>query len=320
MNQPPEILSSSRLNDRRQAFTLLALLKEGDRAVALLDCFSEGRMEGVGEAMEQWEKFPKKTRDSELTAALERLKTSALNLWTMADPGWLVETLRGESALVWALFIQELPRGKVGRVLSELPKELRRRIKSLSQLTPALPVWKWLQTKVGSRFPNVPSGAFESNVEWEALINLSPEAFMQLMRELGLSEMAIAFSKINKTATRAILHRLSVEDAKDLKRRIKQGETYNPELTREAQMSILSLEVEKLKTEELTQEIGFGVFSRALSSESAELAPLFVYKLPPRYGYILKRHLDLNLYRNNPEKARRVLERIKQSAGTLFQA
>ena len=75
-------------------------------------------------------------------------------------------------------------------------------------------------------------------------------------------------------------------------------------------MNILSLEVEKLKTDELTMEIGFSVFSRTFVKEHFEIAPLFIYKLPPRYGYILKRYLDLNMYRNTPDTAAKVWERV----------
>lgn len=302
------------LSERQQAFLLISALKEGDQAPVLLNYIDEGRGESSQQALDALLKLPKKSRHEEWASALASLGPEGkINLWSQADSGWIVDSLRGESPLVWAQVFRGLPRAKVGRVLAELPKEMRKLVKAMSNHVPVDQVWSLLKRRLESRFPSVPRDLWEHPGDFEPFHRLSAEQFLQWMRELGLSEMAVAFAKVDRTATRAILHRLGVEDAKELRRRIKQGGQYSPEMMREAQMNILSLEVEKLKTEEFTLEIGFSVFSRAFAAEHRELIPIFVYKLPPRHGYVLKRYFDLNIPRNHPEKAQRLRERIAAS-------
>lgn len=298
------------LTERQQAFLLIAALKEGDRAPALLEFQDEGRLESSREVLDALLKT-KKPRQEELERSLAALGAEGkMSLWSQADAGWIVDSLRGESPLVWALVFRELPRAKVGRVLAELPKEMRKLVKAMSNYCPADQIWAVLKKRLESRFPSISRELWEHPGDFEVFHLLSTDQFLHLMRELGLSEMAVAFAKVDRTATRAILHRLGVEEAKELRGRIKQGGQYSLEMMREAQMNILSLEVEKLKTEELTLEIGFSVFSRAFGHEHRKLTPIFIYKLPPHYGYILKRYLDLNILRNHPEKAQRLRERI----------
>ncbi len=299
------------LSERQQAFLLIAALREGEQAPVLLDYVDEGRGDAARAVLDSLLKQSKKTRQDDWARALAVLGPDGkVNLWSQADAGWIVDSLRGESPLVWAQVFRELPRAKVGRVLAELPKEMRKLVKAMSSHVPVDQVWTILKRRLESRFPSVSRELWEHPGDFEAFHRLPTEPFLQLMRELGLSEMAVAFSKVDRTATRAILHRLGVEDAKELRRRIKQGGNYSLETMREAQMNILSLEVEKLKTEELTLEIGFSVFSRAFGPEHRGLTSIFVYKLPPKHGYVLKRYFDLNIPRNHPEKAQRLRERI----------
>ena len=302
------------LSERQQAFLLLAVLREGDKALALCESMDESRGRDLQGILERLLQQPKKSREDEIQRQLARLGSEGkVNLWLHADGGWVVEALRNESPLVWALVFRELPRAKIGRVLSELPKELRKTIKAMSHHVPAEPVWALLKRRIEARFPAVPREVWEHLGEFEAFRQLNTDQFYQLMRELGISEMAIAFSQVDRAATRAILHRLGVEEAKELRGRIKKGGNYSKDQMREAQMNILSLEAEKVKTDELTLEIGFGVFSRAFGKEHEPFAPIFIYKLSPRFGYVLKRYLDLNIPRNNSEKARRVREHVAQS-------
>lgn len=302
------------LSERQQAFLLIAALKEGEKATALLDAMDESRNRDVQSVLERLLQQPKKNRDEEIQRQLSNLGSEGkVNLWLHADGGWVVEALRNESPLVWALVFRELPRARIGRVLSELSKELRKTIKAMSHHVPAEPVWGLMKRRIESRFPSVSREVWDHLGDFEVFRQLNVDQFYQLMRELGISEMATAFSQVDRAATRAILHRLGVEEAKELRGRIKKGGNYSKDQMREAQMNILSLEGDKVKTDELTLEIGFGVFSRAFGKEHEPFAPIFIYKLSPRFGYVLKRYLDLNIPRNNAEKARRVREHISNS-------
>src|SRR5262249_51088943 len=197
------------LSDRQQAFLLVTALKEGEEALQLLDFVAEARGAGVREVLDGLIKLPKKTRDEDFPRVLARLSPQGkVSLFSHADAGWIVDALKGESPLVWAPVFRELPRAKVGKVLSELPKELRKQIKAMVNNIPAEPVWNLLKQKLEGRFPRVSREVLENSGPFESFRNLTADQLVQLMREVGLAEMALAFSKVDKTATRAILHRL----------------------------------------------------------------------------------------------------------------
>jgi hypothetical protein len=156
----------------------------------------------------------------------------------------------------------------------------------------------------------MPEIQHSSDDPFDQLRELNAKQLVQLAREVGIQEMSIAFSKVDRTATRAILHRLSLEDAKELRKRIKKDLEFSLELQREAQLNILALDIEKSKTDELAAEIGFSVLSRAFCKGELSSAQAFIYRLPTKQGYIFKRYLDLNLGNTTPDKAQQVRSRI----------
>src|SRR5690606_5507079 len=150
-----------------------------------------------------------------------------------------------------------------------------------------------------------------------ALSQLDLRHTLKLMRELGIHELALAFSKVNRSATRAILNRLNTRDAKELRVRIKKmGQKEQPG-QRDAQLHILEMDLEKLSPEEMVQEIGFCVFSRAFDKTEAACGQFFVYRLPPKQGYLLKRYLDENIPKNTPERTERIRQRLTQALSRI---
>lgn len=299
------------LSEKNRVLITLAVLKEGERAGQLFNFLAEGRAKELQGPVEELLKIPKGQRREDLTQALAKFQPEQReSMLNYAEAGWIVESFRGESPAILFLLLRELPKTTVGRFLSELPKETRKALKDLKPQELPAGLQAWIRRRLRRIFPPMPDLPPPSADPFEKLRDLNAKQLIQLVREIGLQEMAIAFSKVDRAAIRAILHRLNLEDAKELRRRIKKGEEYSLELQREAQLNILAMEIEKSKTEELAADVGFCVLSRAFCKSDLPLAQIFIYRLPPKHGYVLKRYLDLNAAMTNPEKAQRVRSRI----------
>jgi len=289
----------------------MATWKEGDRASRLLEFLGDPGVEKFKAPLEELQQIPKDKIEEQVHQELKRLGSEGReSLFSHAEGGWFLEYFKGESPLVFYVLIKDLPKAKAGRVLKDLSKETRRALKNLKQVKIPDPVLSWIRRDCEQRFPSVSFEQIQNQGAFGKLGTLSSEQMLRLMREVGIHEMAIAFSKVNRSATRAILHRLSMEDAKELRNRIKQGGDFSIDLQRAAQLNILDLDIETMSAEDLVVEIGFSVFSKAFSRENQNLAPLFIYKLAPRQGYILKRYIDQNLATSSADKAQKVQERI----------
>jgi hypothetical protein len=300
------------LNERNQAFALICALREGDKGTALLEYLAEPseKLRGV---VGELAKLPKAQLKKELWDPLAGSSSAREALLEYAEAGWILENFRNEPPRVWVWLLTQIPKAKAGRILSGLSKETRKALKSIRPGFLSEELKSYLRKKFDERFPRVSLQQLKGGGLFEKLISLKTDQVLHLIRELGLTEISIAFSKINRSATRAILHRLNMEDAKELKNRIKEGGEYKLAMQREAQLNILSLELDKVKPGELTYEIGFSILSKAFSKEDLEVAPLFTYKLPQRQGYIFKRYIDQNAPTIKPDQATPVRERILEA-------
>ncbi len=299
------------LNERDQALVLMALLKEGEKAPALLSFLPEARAKDLTNTVAELLQESPKVWNEKCRLLFEALlPENKESLIKFADVGWIAEAFRGESPKILAVIIEDLPKTKVGYILKDLSKEGRKVVKAHSSSQMPYVILQLIRKKCADRFPSIPKNLLHELGPFEKVFALSVPQLLQWLHEVGLSEMSIAFSKVNRSATRAILHRLNVKDAKELRDRIKMGPEYSLDLQREAQMNILSLEMEKIKPEELVLEIGFSVFSKSFGRDYWHLAPLFIYKLPPKHGYILKRHVDLSPASVPLSKTLKVRERV----------
>jgi hypothetical protein len=301
-----------KLKERDRALCLMAATRGGEDPSVLLKHLPEARAADLQGVLTGLQGKSDHERRLELQAMTEDLQGKGkTSLFYHADPAWISETFKGESAQVISLVLQEVPKAKVGGVLKDLSKETRKALKHLSVTQAPQSLRDFLKKKFESRFPAIRvEGLLEKDEVLKKLSHLSMNKFDLLLRELGIAEMAVAFSKIHRAAVRAILNRLNMEDAKELRRRMKRDSRISVQQQREAQLHILSLDFEKLEPEEITKEIGFGVFSKAFGRADREVALYFVYQFPPRQGYLLKRYVDQNIATNTLDKVRRVREQI----------
>ena len=228
----------------------------------------------------------------------------------VSDPGWISEALTGESAAMIGTLLPKFPKSIVGAILKDLPKETRRELQEVKFRKIAPTIRDLLRLQVERRFPRVDLTPLNSDDVLKRVKELSGPNLMILINELGLSEMTRAFAQVQRSTLRVILNRLGTHDAKELQNRLKDGAQYTKAVQKDAQMHILGLDLDKMNSEQLLLEIGFGVFSGAFGPEDREAAEYFVYRLPPKIGHMLKRYLAERETAVLPEKIRNTRGRI----------
>jgi len=299
------------LSERDRALALIASEYVGEGSIGLLDFLPSGRTEALRVALEKLFSLPPEKQKTQYKKGLKNLRgKDRISLFYHADSAWISEAFRGESAPVLAILMEGLPKARVGGMLKDLPKETRRDLKKVRLDRIPKKIQALIRHRGESRFPRISLGSLEKDAVLKKIYDLSLADLSKVLRELGLAEMALAFSKINRSAVRAILNRLRSSDAKELRGRMKKVDEFKLPEQRDAQLHILSLDFEKLSAQEIVSEIGFGVFSRAFGKGDSEAALFFIHKFPPHQGYILKRYFDESSGQNSPEKITQTRERI----------
>lgn len=293
-----------KLSKKDRAFLLTSQRILGNSAPDLMRFLPESRVTALKAA---WEGLS----DQDVQESWKNLaQPEEESLLYHADSSWVSQSFPGETAAVWAVILQDLPKARIGGVLKDLPKETRRDLKRVKVTQLPAAVIQLILRRAEGRFPRIIRSDLEKDVVIKKLAPLGLRDLEKLLRELGISEMALAFSQINRSATRAILNRLNNADSKELRARIKKASGKKLPEQREAQLHILELDLEKLSPEEMVQEIGFGVFSRAFGKSDRALGEYFVHRFPPKQGYVLRRYLDENAPQNTDARITRTRERI----------
>ncbi len=234
-----------------------------------------------------------------------------------ADPGWITDAVRNEGPGVLAVLLEDLPKAKIGGFLKDLSKNTRRALKEIQVSNIDSRLRLWIRQRAEHRFPQISVAFLQEIPLWAQVRDLSSDQKKRLFRELGLQEMTLALSRFSRTSIRLILNRLHPQDAKELRRRIKESTGLSPLEQREAQMHLLSSDLEKMSAEDILSEIGLGVFARALLGGPAQWGTYFVYHMPPRYGYLLRRLLGSNVPDAQDDKRQRAMKRIETALTVL---
>ncbi len=287
-------LNIQNIKNRDLACATLMLSYLGKRADEAFAYLTQSRVEKITPILSKLLDQPSSSQQEFIQSALVRLKGEKLtSLFYHAHPAWVSDRFKDESPIVLAQIITLFPKDKVGMFLKDLSKEKRKKLRRLQhskQISPRMR--NVVKKKCEQAFPLIEIENLKSDPFFQKLSEFSLKKNSSLLQELGLSELTIALSKVNRSAIRAILNRLKVADAMEIKKRLKEGGSWDPQVLKEAQLHILSLDFEKLKSDDMMQEIGFGVLSRAFAKDRIDEANYFMYRFPPQQGYMLKRYIN----------------------------
>jgi hypothetical protein len=277
---------------RQRMVAALAVQDEGEAALRLLDYLAERDCDACEKLIQL---FAAEQAEGLDLGQLVRQMVASEEFSSIAEvhPAWILERLRGEPPRVVGLILRSLPSKHVRYLLDHLPPMLRDRIPNMVEaFGVAKPVLELIRRRFERHFlPMRVTHAIE-HPGFEHLYFLKGEELEVVIRDLGLTELAIALSGMSTKALHLIFNRLSLKDAKRLQRRIRELKGISTELYRQARYSLLAVEGRHEGAERLLVSAGLAALACALGQEHGYLARLLQQKLAPVDGYLLKRFID----------------------------
>ncbi len=286
-------------NNRRRAFSALAVRRDGETARALLDYMTDRESKACSDLIKRFEKQPR--RDQALEQLIRQMIASErFSSIAEVHPDWILERLKSEPPRVVGLILRSLPSNHVRNLLERLPPMLRERIPNMVESFAVDPkVLEVIRKRFESNFKPMRISRLVGRPGFEHLYFLKSEEITELVHELGLWEMAIALSGMSQKALHMIFNRLDLKDAKRLKRRIDEIKGISTELYRQARFNLLEIEGRHEGSERMLFSVGLVALACAAREDDVPFLELLMQKLEPASGYLLKRFIDEHKKRIN---------------------
>lgn len=291
-----------------QTAGLLALREGKEEALQLLAYASPAFAEPFAFVMNH---FDSETAEQHLRALSAQESFSGI---AEIHPAWLVEALKKESPRVIGVILRHLPSKHVRYLLEHLPK---RTVMQLPKLIEAFYVPQEILDLVRSRFErhfvSMPISHQLERFSFEHLFCLKTEELESLFHDLGLSELALSLVDAPRKIWKIILNRFDIGDAKEILNRIREYETEEKWILKDARYSILELKGKEMGAASFLMELGIIALARSFSREDLSLYETLRQKLSPDHAYLLKRYLDEQVARTcGPRETRRKERVLKQ--------
>ncbi|MBL7685213.1 MAG: hypothetical protein JNK65_04155, partial [Deltaproteobacteria bacterium] len=254
------------------------------------------------EATQELLNVPKKERTQVVVKELKKLVSAQKKrLLGEIDPGWFFEILKNESPQIISLVLQNLPQDQAKGVLEKLSSDLKKKIPKLDKnFKLSEDILEIVRSRFESHFAAITPPERSAEIDLHHLYFIKVEELFALFRDLGVEQLARAFQGLYKGALKALLNRLPIKDAKELQARVKILEKLSVREMKEAQMLLLNLPIETIEPDDLFLEVGMVFFSKGITRSDRDFLRALQYKLPPKYGYLLKRYVDGSLSSTKP--------------------
>ncbi len=279
---------------RYQIISALELLHQEGAAVDLSSYLGEQHQSEYQKAKDLWQKIPTETRENFLWNQLKALRSKE-DFSGVVDihPAWLLKPLERESPRVIGVILRHLPSKHVRYLLEHLPKRVTLRLPKLME---SFYVSSEILTLVRRRFERHfhPMHLSRSlgQYDFDHIHYLKSEEMDGLIRDLGLSELALSMVKTSKRIVHIVLNRLGVRDAKALVQRIKEYQHASPHFCREARYTVLELGKNQMGVEAFLRELGTAALAKSFGAEHESLCHAVSQKMSPDQSYLFKRYVD----------------------------
>lgn len=280
-----------RIDNRLRTVAALAVLRDGGDAAVLADYMSNGDGGAFGAIAENY--LGETEREFAMEQKIRQLVASEkFSSLAEVHPAWILERLKEEPPKVIGIVLRSLPSKHVKYIIKNLPPILRVQIPNMIEsFAVRAPVLEVIRRRFERHFQPMPVSRASDNLGFSNLYYLKGEELLEVIRELGLYELAIAFAGMGSKALHAIYNRLDLKDAKRLQRRIRELKDISPELHRQARYTVLEVEGKHMGPDKMLLRIGLAALANAMEDETG-LNALLTQKLSPEEGYMLKRLID----------------------------
>ncbi|MBI4211443.1 MAG: hypothetical protein HY540_02275 [Deltaproteobacteria bacterium] len=278
------------VTQRHHAFVSLAVLA-GKELSSLEGFLAEDEAQECREAARHFEGL----EPAEATEKAKHLLRSLLAMERFSGlaeihPAWVLTALAEESPRTIGVILRYLPSRHVRYILEHLPETVRQNIPQLLEIfslpTPLLSI---IKRRFEQRFLRLPMSREQGEFAFEHLYLLKPEELQALFFDVGLHEMAMAFSGLSAKTVHTILNRLPLREAKQVRARLDAVQGFPEALLHEARFTVIEASSSKPGVNQFVTEIGLAAFARSLGEGHDLLLKRLMLKLPPVFGYALKR-------------------------------
>ena len=278
--------------NRRRVLAALAVKNGGQEASKLLDYMSEEDRAVCEPLINLYLAEPNREQAMDL---LIRHMVAAWRFSSIAEvhPAWILERLREEPPRVVGIILRYLPSKHLRFLLKHLPPHIRETIPGMMEsfAVPG-PILEVIRQRFERHFLPMRICRSEEKFGFEHLYYLKAEELEALVRDLGISELAIVFSGLSGKAMRAVYNRLDLKEARRLQSRMGELGDVSPELFRQARNAVLEIEGQHLGPKLMLTRLGLAALASATGREYERVGRLIQQKLSPHDGYLLKRLAD----------------------------
>lgn len=281
----------TKADNRLRALAAIALLREGAKARLLADHLGEAEGAPFSELAQRLAK--KEDLAQEMALLLQKMAASE-RFSTLAEvhPAWMLERLKEETPRVVGIILRSLPSRHVRYLLEHMPPPMKQALPNMVEsFSVEAPILEVVRQRFERHFLSMRMPHQAGAIAFEQLYYLRTEELEALIRDLGLTELAIALALFTGRALRAVCHRLDLKDAKRLQKRIHEVEEVSPRLAREARSAILAVEEDRLGPDRMLLRIGLASLASAVGEEG-DLLRLTMQRLEPATAYLLKRFVE----------------------------
>lgn len=305
-------------NARQRIFAALAVRALAEGALQLLDYLSDAEARAIRPMVSLYLEEPEGDRAAD---ALISRSIAAESFSSIAEvhPAWILEHLKSEPPRVVGLILRALPSSHVRYLLRHLPPMLRECVPNMVESFAVRPeVLDLIRRRFEANFLPMRVSRSVAHPGFAHLYYLKSEEVSELVRELGLFEMAIALSGMHSQALHMVFNRMDLKVAKRLQKRMKQLAGISPELHRQARFNLLEIEGRHEGPDRMLTSVGLAALASACGRAHEHAAMLVRQKLAPLEAYLLKRFIEERRKTHNPavagERERIVLTLVAQLA------
>jgi hypothetical protein len=224
------------------------------------------------------------------------------------DPTWLLSGIKGEQPLTIGIVLSQLNQTARNRILSNLPPAVRAKVPPKEELQRTrLEIMRVVRQKFESKFVTMLAPPSEpTNFYFKDIALLDARELIQLIRGLGIEELASAFLTVGKRKLAELCTKLGRQSAEELIAAVKETEERDAMDMNDANeflsKMLLGLKLDEARgigpteakerfTKELFQKAGLFRLAKAVRSERPAFVQQLAQRIPKSHGRLLRNYV-----------------------------
>lgn len=298
----------------QKSFLMVAILLEKQNAAQLWDYLPAQDQALINEAWQEIEALDQRKKKELVIRELKSLSSSGYSqVLSRVHPDWLVASLSSETPRMIATILRYLPAQQVRLILDRLPPEKVEQLPPLSEtfsLNPELAqvLKKKFETHLEASLKPVTSGE-------DSYLNLNFQRLHDFLIEVGLRELALAFSSLDAKMVSLIQSRLDPENSQRLKLHLNRLAKTPVERLRRAQSNLLAVDFSGDDHQGFLVELGLFLLSKTIVTKDQEK---IIEQLKTKLSFKEQDRLKAALEKNQPLNSPRSVKGYQEELADLW--